>query len=94
MTTIGTILSLLLSWTLSSIQIFGALAFLVFFWGLALFLFNRENKTINERGKNIMIWGVVALFVMVSIWGIIGLLQTTFGTTGRTTQLEIAYPRF
>ncbi|TRZ52383.1 hypothetical protein D4R99_02815 [bacterium] len=94
-TTIGTILDLLLNTTLSLIGIFEVLAVVAFFYGLALFLFNRESKTINERGKNIMVWGAVALFVMVSIWGIIGLLQNTFiGDGPGPARPEIRVPSF
>jgi hypothetical protein len=28
-----------------------------------------------------MIWGVIALFVMVSVWGLVTLLQTNLGVT-------------
>ena len=53
-----------------------ALAVLAFFWGLAKFIFNvsGDEKSVEE-GKRIMIWGVIALFVMVSVWGIIRFVQ-------------------
>jgi len=92
-TTIGTILDMFLDITVYLIEIFEVLAFVAFFYGLAIFLSNRESKTLNERGKNIMIWGTVALFVLVSIWGIIGVLQNTFvGNALRPTQPEIVLP--
>lgn len=48
-----------------------------FFWGLAKFIWGgAEDK---KQGRNIMIWGIVALFVASSIWGIVFLLRTTFG---------------
>ena len=47
-----------------------ALALIFFFWGLAQFIRSISDKTIAE-GKNKMIWGIIALFVMISIWGII-----------------------
>lgn len=58
--------------------VFGA-ALLFFFYGLARYILGgAEDK---EKGRNLMIWGVVALFVMASIWGLVRLLQTTFGVT-------------
>jgi hypothetical protein len=53
-----------------------ALAVLAFFWGLAKFIFNvsGDEKSVEE-GKRIMIWGIIALFVMVSVWGIIRFAQ-------------------
>ena len=32
-----------------------------------------------------MIWGISALFVIVSIWGLVGILQGTFGVSGGGT---------
>jgi hypothetical protein len=37
-----------------------------------------------------MIYGIIALFVMVSIWGIINVLQTTFNVQGGS---DIRAPR-
>ena len=33
----------------------------------------------NQAGKNHMIWGIAGMLVMVSVWGIIGLIENTFG---------------
>lgn len=44
---------------------------IVFFWGLIKYIRNTES----EEGKKIMIAGLVGLFVMVSVWGIIRLAQ-------------------
>ena len=55
-----------------------ALAVLYFFWGLAQYILSQGSEDKREEGKNIMIWGIIALFVMVSVWGLIKLLQETF----------------
>ncbi len=55
-----------------------ALALIFFFWGLAQFIRSVSDKTIAE-GKNKMIWGIIALFVMISIWGIIGYIGDSLG---------------
>ena len=60
-------------------------AVLWFFWGIIVYLSGGAEE--KEKGKNIMIFGVIALFVMVSIFGIINLLGTTFSITpGGTVQ--------
>jgi len=56
-----------------------ALALLAFFWGLAVYIFNSGNDEKKAQGKNIMIWGIIALFVMVSVFGIIRILRETLG---------------
>ncbi len=50
-----------------------ALALVVFFWGLVKYI--RSGKAAG--GKDIMIAGLVGLFIMVSVWGIIRIAQTT-----------------
>ena len=54
------------------------LAIVVFFWGLVKYMMNAGTDEAH-KAIHLMIWGVVAIFVMVSIWGIIQLLQRTFG---------------
>ncbi len=58
------------------------IAIIVFFWGLVKYL-----TTIGGEGKaeglQIMMYGLVAIFVMVSIWGLINLLQNTFQISGQ-----------
>lgn len=55
-----------------------AITVLIFFWGLAMYLWDAGNSESKSKGIQIMIMGVLSLFVMVSIWGIIGVLQQTF----------------
>ena len=47
-----------------------SIALLVFFWGLVQHLAKSGDKNAAEGARNTMIWGVVALFVMVSVWGL------------------------
>ena len=62
------------------IGLFITLAIVVFFWGLIKYLMSMDHENANE-GLKIMFWGVIAIFVMVSIWGIIRLLQSTLKVT-------------
>ena len=56
------------------IGLFVTLAIVVFFWGLIKYLWSMGQEDAHE-GLKIMFWGIIAIFVMVSIWGIIRLLQ-------------------
>jgi len=69
------------------IPIVVALALLYFFWGLAKFVLASGNEVDKQKGKDIMLWGIVAIFVMVSVWGIILLLQETLGIYGGSAPL-------
>lgn len=53
-----------------------ALALLYFFWGLAKFVLAAGDESAKEEGKTRMIWGLVALFVMVSVWGLVSFIGT------------------
>lgn len=59
------------------IPIVFALGVLAFFWGLVLYIFSQGNEEKKKDGKGIMLWALVALFVMASVWGIIALAQRT-----------------
>lgn len=51
-------------------------AVLVFFWGLATYIFKPDKV---EIGRSRMVWGIIALFVMVSVWGLVSLLSALLG---------------
>ncbi len=53
-------------------------ALLLFFWGIAKFILAAGSEEAVKDGRRLLIWGVVALFVMISIWGIVELLQNVF----------------
>lgn len=61
------------------IGLFITLAIVIFFWGLIKYLMEAGEK--KAEGLQIMMYGILAIFVMVSIWGIIRLLQSTFKVT-------------
>ncbi|MBX4199871.1 pilin [Candidatus Parcubacteria bacterium] len=52
---------------------------LVFFWGLAKFIFKSGDTKSHEEGRNLMVWGIVALFVMVSVWGLVNFVRQSLG---------------
>ncbi len=82
---VGNIIGLLAS-------IFSTLAFVVFFYGLSIFILNAGNEEKIKEGKNIMTWGAAALFILVTIWGIIGILQRTVGNTRGPGSVNIVLP--
>jgi hypothetical protein len=58
------------------------IALLLFFWGIVKYLWSVGAG--KEEGKKIMIWGIVALFVMSSIWGLVSFIGTSLGITAGT----------
>lgn len=55
------------------IPILIGLALVVFFWGLIQFIVRSGNKEAVENGRRLMLWGIISLFIMVGIWGIIAI---------------------
>lgn len=55
-----------------------SLIFLMFLWGLAKFIFSLGNSKSIDDGKQLMFWGIIALFLVLSVWGIVAILRNTF----------------
>lgn len=53
-------------------------ALLYFFWGGIQFLLNADNATARTDGKNHMFWGIIGMFVMVSVYALLAVLLGTF----------------
>lgn len=66
--------------SLSSFAAVGVgIALVVFIWGLVQFIYASGDEKAIEVGRERMVWGIVALFFVVSVWGIVGILQTMLG---------------
>ena len=65
----------------AAIGLFITIAIVVFFWGLITYLTKLGEEGERKKALQLMFWGVIAIFVMVSIWGIIRLLQNTLKVT-------------
>ncbi len=60
------------------IPILFSLAFIVFFWGLSKFILSSGNQADLEKGKNYMLWGTLALFILISFRAILSLVSADF----------------
>jgi succinate dehydrogenase/fumarate reductase cytochrome b subunit len=60
-----------------------ALAVVWFIWNVIRYTMS-DNEESKEKARSQMIWGIVAIAVIVSVWGLVGILQNIFGvnTTG------------
>ena len=70
----------------SIIPLLFAVAVLVFIYGVVKFISTEESAE-KESGRQFMIWGIVALAVMFSVWGLVKILGSTFGVTNIIPQL-------
>jgi len=59
-----------------------AVAFIVFLYGVfETFIIGARNDTAKEKGKGLMLWGLIGFFVMVSVWGLVNILTGTITLT-------------
>ena len=62
---------------LKLIPLLGIIAFLIFILGVGRFI--RNSGQSKDADKGMLTYGVGALFVLLTIWGIISFIQNEFG---------------
>lgn len=63
-----------------SIPILVGFAVLAFFWFLIRFIWKgSEDPGERDKMKGGMLWAILAIFVMVSVWGLVGFLSSVTG---------------
>ena len=77
--TIGGILSSIWQIVTAFIPVAFGAAVVFFFFGMAKFILHAGDDQQRSEGKQIMLWGIIALFIISSIWGIVYLLANFFG---------------
>ncbi len=56
-----------------------AIAFVVFIWGVfQYFILAGGNEEKRKQGQDLMLYGLIGFFVMVSVWGLVNILVGTF----------------
>lgn len=55
------------------------LSLVYFFWGIGQFILHAGDVKTREEGRNKMIWGIIALFVFISIYGILKSIGSAIG---------------
>ena len=65
-------------------------AFVVFLWGIVKFITSGGDEEKKKSAKSLIIYGLIGLFVMIAVWGIIKLVQGTFGVQDTTIGLPMS----
>jgi len=61
-----------------------SLAVLYFVWNVFLFVGAGDDEEKRKAARGKMIFGIIAIFVMVSVWGLVNILVNTFGLSNVT----------
>ena len=55
-----------------------ALALVGFLWGAARYVLFADDAAKRKEGSTFMLYGIIALFVIISVWGLVEILGATF----------------
>ncbi len=77
-TTIGDIVATVGGLVSYIIPVLITIAVAYFIWGIVQYSFTSDEEA-KKKAKNVIIQGLIGLFVIVAFWGIIAIVQRTFG---------------
>lgn len=61
------------------IAVLFAVTLAVFLWGIARYIWSAEDDASRSDGKKHMIWGLVGMLIIVSVYGIINVATSVLG---------------
>jgi len=70
-----------------------AIAVLAFLWGMLRYVVS-DSPEKRKEAIGVIIYGVIAIFVMVSVWGLVNVLVDTFNFGPHNGVLQIKNPPF
>ena len=77
-------------WVSTLVVILVILAVVVFFWGLIKYLSAVGDE--KHKGLMIMFYGILTIFVMVALWGLVGFFAKTLNINPGTAAPAIQVP--
>ena len=58
-----------------AVPVIFALAFIVFIWGVfSYFIAGGHDEERRKKGKELMLYGILGFFIMISVWGLVNIL--------------------
>jgi hypothetical protein len=69
------------------IPVLVGIALVYFLFGVYKFVASAANERERESGRLYMLYGIIGLFVMLGVWGLLAILTGTFG-------LQLMVPQF
>lgn len=61
------------------IRLMFVVALVIFLWGVFQYIRNGDSPEDRKKGTQHIVWGIVGLFIMVSVVTILEIMRKTFG---------------
>jgi len=66
-----------------AVPVLFAIAFIVFLYGIArAYIFSSGEAEAVAEGHKLILWGLIGFAVMISLWGLVNVVASTFGLGG------------
>jgi hypothetical protein len=62
----------------AALPVIVSIAVLLFLWGLVKYIATADDAESRAESRGLMVWGVIIIFVMVSLWGLVNFLVDLF----------------
>jgi uncharacterized membrane protein YidH (DUF202 family) len=63
------------------------IAVVVFLIGVVRYVTAGGDEEKRKESRNMMIYGIIGLFVMVAVWGLVAVIANTFGITEKSVNI-------
>lgn len=74
-----------------AVPVLFAIAFIVFIFGVfQYFIMSRGDEEKSANAKNLMLYGLIGFFLMVSVWGLVNILIGTVSLNSNTPTFPTA----
>ena len=74
-------------------QFLFVLATVIFLWGIIQYVIgSKGDEKKLEKGKQIMLWGIVGMVIMAAAWGIVSLICGTVGACNQGPPTVVPHP--
>lgn len=64
-----------------------AAAVIFIIWNVVVYLIKGSEEDARKKAASSILWGVVGLFIILSIWGLVNILMNTFHTETGNNQI-------
>ena len=90
--TLQTIVGKLVGFINLLVPVLASAAIVFFFYGLVRFIRNSGDSKGRAVGRDAIVWGLIGMFVIISLWGIVNFIQAAFSLPTSSPQNQQSYP--